>query len=171
MNKKNITEVQSKLLEMNEVIEKLDPAIRSAAFEIMVPYYFDSQPSQKHKHEDSSTGQKDRSGREKADTSDLSSFIGSFEHGKPKDNVMLLAAWMYSQYGAHPIQAKEIKELSDACGLVIPARPDNTMRTAKDKGKSLFTQQGKAWKPTVSGEIYLKETYAVTKGNKTIPKD
>jgi len=47
MDKKNIDEVQSKLLEMNKTIAKLDPEIRSSAFEIMVPYYFDDQSSQK----------------------------------------------------------------------------------------------------------------------------
>lgn len=44
MNKEKIAEVQSKLREINETIAKLDPAIRSAAFEIMVPYYFGDQP-------------------------------------------------------------------------------------------------------------------------------
>jgi len=84
---------------------------------------------------------------------------------------MLLAAWLYSQYGAYPVEAKEIKEFADECGLVIPNRSDNTMRQAKDKGKSLFNQQGKGWKPTVSGELYLKNTYNVKKGNKELPKE
>lgn len=162
-------EVQKKLLEMNELITKLDPAIRSAAFEIMTPYWFDDIPvvkkTKKPKTEKGETKEKE------VDTTDLGSFISDFEHDKPKDNVMLLVAWLYSQYGAYPIQAKEIKELGDACGLVIPNRADNTMRQAKDKGKSLFNQQGKGWKLTVSGELYLKSTYSVTKGNKPAPKD
>lgn len=45
------------------------------------------------------------------------------------------------------------------------------MRQAKSKGKNLFNQQGKGWQPTVSGEIYFKDTYKVKKGTKPIPKD
>jgi hypothetical protein len=103
--------------------------------------------------------------------SELAAFISSYDHKKPADNVMLLAAWLYSSYGGHPITAKEIKELGDSCGLVVPSRPDNTMRQAKNKGKSLFNQQGKGWQPTVSGEIYFKEHYKVKKGTKPIHKD
>ena len=84
---------------------------------------------------------------------------------------MLLVAWLYGIYGVYPITAKEIKELGDSCGLVIPARPDNTMRKAKKNGKSLFSQQGKGWQLTVSGEMFLKEAYKVKKGNKPLPKE
>lgn len=171
MNKEKIAEVQSKLREINETIAKLDPAIRSAAFEIMVPYYFGDQPVQKSKGGDKAKGNREAPSEKEAGTSDLGAFIGDFEYDKPKDNVMLLVAWLYSQYGTYPVQAKEIKELADACGLVIPNRADNTMRGAKDKGKALFNQQGKGWKLTVSGELYMKNTYNVKKGNKPVPKD
>ena len=86
---------------------------------------------------------------------ELADFIKAYEHKKPADNVLLLAAWLYSTYGAYPITVKEIKELGDSCGLVIPGRPDNTMRQAKRNGKSLFNQQGRGWQPTVSGEVSL----------------
>ena len=142
MDKEIIDEVQFKLLKMNKIIAKLDPAIRNTAFEIMVPYYFDDQPTKKQKNGNKSKGGKGKSSAKEADTSDLESFISSFEHKKPKDNIMLLTAWLYSQQGAYSIQAKEIKELADSCGLVIPNRSDNTMRAAKNKGKSLFKQQG-----------------------------
>ena len=163
-------EVQSKLLEMNKIIAKLDPAIRNAAFEIMTPYYFEDQPVSESKPVVKPKGGKRKTSTKESDTSDLGEFISGFEHEKPKDNVMLLAACLYSQYGAYPIQAKEIKDLGNACGLVIPNRSDNTMRQAKDKGKSLFNQQGKGWKLTVSGELFLKNTYGVKKGSKPIPK-
>jgi hypothetical protein len=169
MDKNIVEQVHSKLLEMNKIISKLDPAIRSAAFEIMVSYYFDDQPPQNPNDGDAKAG-KGVDSTKHIETNNLESFINSFEHGKPSENAMILAAWLYSQYGAYPVQAKEIKELADACGLVIPNRSDNTMRIAKDKGKSLFNQQGKGWKPTVSGELYFKNTYKVKKGNKIIPK-
>lgn len=171
MEDEEIKDLKSKLLDINKTIEKLDPAIRAAAFEIMAPYYFADQPAKitapKKKSPKKESDQKSAS----VDTSSLESFLENFEHDKPKDNVMLLVAWLYSQYGAYPIHIKEIKELSDACGLVIPNRSDNTMRTAKEKGKSLFNQQGKGWKLTVSGELFLKNTYGVKKGNKSVPSE
>ena len=171
MDKNKVDEMQSKLLEMNKVISKLDSAIRSAAFEIMIPYYFDEIPFKEVDAVQKPKGNKQKSAAKDVDTSDLGAFLENFEHDKPKDNVMLLVAWLYSQYGAYPIHASEIKELSDASGLVIASRSDNTMRQAKDKGKGLFNQQGKGWKPTISGELYLKNTFSVKKGNKTLPKD
>lgn len=171
MDKDKLHEVQSKLLEMNKIIVKLDPAIRGAAFDIMVPYYFEGQPGRKAKGGEKPKGEKEKVVEKEVDTGDLASFISTYDLKKPSDNVMLLVAWLYSQYGAYPLQVKEIKELADACGLVIPNRSDNTMRQAKDKGKSLFTQQGKGWKLTVTGELYMKNTYNVKKGSKSIPKD
>ena len=171
MDKKITAEIQSKLLEMNKLIAKLDPAIRAAAFDIMVPYYFEDKPAARKTKEDKTKAGGGTSSKEDVDVSDLGAFIENFEHAKPADNVMLLVAWLYSQYGTYPIQVKEIKELSDASGLVTPSRPDNTMRQAKDKSKGLFSQQGKGWKLTVSGELFVKNTYNVKKGNKSIPKD
>lgn len=171
MDKETTAEIQSKLLEMNKLIAKLDPAIRGAAFEIMIPYYFEDEPVARKTKEDKTKEGEGKPSKDDVDVSNLGAFLENFEHAKPADNVMLLVAWLYSQYGAYPIQAKEIKELSDASGLVIPHRPDNTMRQAKDKGKGLFSQQGKGWKLTVSGELFVKNTYTVKKGNKSIPKD
>ena len=91
-----------------------------------------------------------------------------FDHKQPKNNVLLIVAWLYSQYGVFPITTKEIKDIGNSTGLVIPGRPDNTMRTAKKKGKNLFNQHGKGWRLTVSGETYLREIYSVKKGNKPL---
>lgn len=155
---------------MNQLISQLDPSIRASAFEILTPYYFSHRP-----YPPTPTGADTRSPGTPTppapDTSGLGEFILSFDSHKPADNVMLLVAWLYGIYGVYPITAKEIKELGDSCGLVIPARPDNTMRKAKKNGKSLFSQQGKGWQLTVSGEMFLKEAYKVKKGNKPLPKE
>lgn len=169
MERKHIEEAKTKLIEINQLITQLDPSIRSAAFDILAPHYFSDIPSMpSHKN----TGKvKDLNSSEAPDFSDLGAFISSFDTSKPTDNVMLLVAWLYASYGLYPMTAKEIKELGDSCGLITPSRPDNTMRQAKRSGKGLFTQQGKGWQPTVSGELFLKNTYQVKKGNKPIPKE
>ena len=162
-------EAKTALLEINELLVQLDPSIRASAFDILRPlYFFEEQPAPKVAPQ--SKKSEDPSQSDSA-PSELAGFIALNDHKKPADNVLLLAAWLYSAYGVYPITAKEIKELGDSCGLIVPARPDNTMRQAKNKGKSLFNQQGKGWQPTVSGESYFKDEYKVTKGTKPLPKE
>lgn len=163
MDKKKIEDAKAALIEINELVIQLDPSIRAAAFEILRPHYFGGKQVERKTREESSGDQEAHS--------ELADFISSYGHNKPADNVMLLAAWLYSTYGVYAITAKEIKELGDSCGLIVPGRPDQTMRQAKNKGKNLFNQQGKGWQPTVSGEIYFKDEYKVKKGTKPIPKD
>ncbi len=167
MDKKK-EEAKAALVEINELLVQLDPTIRGAAFEILRPLYFSNEQAAAKRT--AQAKESDAPGDDESAPSDLAAFIASREHNKPADNVMLLAAWLYSTYGVYPITAKEIKELGDSCGLILPVRPDNTMRQAKNKGKSLFNQQGKGWQPTVSGEIYFKEEYKVKKGTKALPK-
>jgi hypothetical protein len=40
-----------------------------------------------------------------------------------------------------------------------------TFKGSKSNGKSNFQQIGRNWKPTVSGELFIRENYKVTKGN------
>lgn len=173
MTKKEIEAVKASLLEINEFILKLEPEIRSAAFEFLAEAHFgDGLDSKIQGDTEKKSGNTNKNkGAATANTDDLGAFISKFQHDKPADNVMLLAAWLYASYGAYPITAKEIKELGDSCGLITPGRSDNTMRQAKKSGKGLFNQQGKGWKPTVSGELYFKDTYGVTKGNKPLPTE
>ncbi len=173
MNKKEIEAVKANLLEINEFILKIEPEIRSAAFDFLAEAYFGDERASKIKGDTEKEGGNTKKGQKTntANTDDLGAFISKFQHDKPADNVMLLAAWLYASYGVYSITAKEIKELGDSCGLITPGRSDNTMRGAKKNGKGLFNQQGKGWKPTVSGELYFKDTYGVTKGNKSLPTE
>lgn len=167
MSGERLEEVKKKLLEMNEIVSNLDPAIRGSAFEILKSEYFDTPetpPQQKAE-------KKEAAKKTNSQPNDLEKYLSTYQHKKPGDNVMLLAAWLYSNYGSYAITAKEIQDLGDTCGLITPKRCDNTMRQAKNKGKSLFNQQGKGWKPTISGELYFKETYGVTKGTKVLPEE
>lgn len=169
MNTKKIEEAKKALLEINELLVQLDPSVRASAFEILRRLYF-TEDQASPKRPPPSNDSKDQSQNDSA-PSELADFIASRDHKSPADNVMLLAAWLYSMYGLYPITSRELKELGDSCGLILPARPDNTMRQAKNKGKNLFNQQSKGWQPTVSGEIFFKDEYKVKKGTKPLPKE
>ena len=170
-----INEAKRKLLEINETIAKLDPTVRAAAFEILTPYYFGENPptppvppKKRKLPQKPSSDPKDASVTAAPDGED--EFFGAHDHKKPADNVFLIVAWLYQQHGVIPVTSAMIREHADRIGLIVSSRPDNTMRQAKVKGKSLFLQQGKAWSLTVSGQTHLKTTFGVRKGNTPLPE-
>ena len=166
MENSTFQERVSRLKEVNEVIEKLDPAIREVAFSLLAGYV---------------TGQpyKGTEGAPSADVSpndgDLSEMetielFSKYPDGKPSDNAVLIAASLYSQYGAQPFKLDEIRAIADSVGVTIPSSLDMTLKQAQRDGKALFQHTGRSeFKPTVSGEIYFKKTYQVAKGTKKRP--
>jgi hypothetical protein len=161
MSDQQVADAKKKLLEINKTITALDPAIRSAAFEILKPYYFDNEFIPKVP-----IPPKGKEGAKKTiKAGDAAAFFESHDHTKPKDNVYLISAWLYSQYGCIPITTELCRRVADDTGITLPSRPDATMRMATNNGKSLFKKQGKGFSPTVHGELYLKDTYTVAKGN------
>jgi len=167
MDDSRINDAKKKLAEINKAIAALDPSIRLAAFEILAPIYFeDREPSDGKKPK---TPKTDKSHGRGSSPTDPDKFFNEHDHKRPKDNVHLVAAWFYSQYGVTPISKKDLRECADGAGLTVPERPDNTMRSAKKDGKNLYRQKGGGWQLTVKGEAYLREAYGVKKGNKTRP--
>ena len=165
MDREKIDKVKQKLIEINETISALDPEIRAAAFDILAPYYFDNlspkKPDRKLKREAEVED-------EHIETADMDTFFSAHDHKQPKNNVNLIAAWLYQENGVFPITSKMIKAIANETGVIIPNRPDNTMRQAKKNGKSLFNKQGGGWQLTVSGQTFVRETYDVKKGNKPL---
>src|SRR5208282_1049700 len=102
---------------------------------------------------------------------DEAAWIQKHGDGKPAKNVNLLAAIWFSEFGSHPFSLDYIREKATSTGVTVPARPDMTLRQAKDKGKRLYEAIGAKglFKPTVVGEAFFKVTYGVKKGTKTPP--
>ncbi|XQA62646.1 hypothetical protein ACM9XD_04585 [Xanthomonas sacchari] len=167
MESKDFESVKALLLSINEIVAQMDPSVRVSTFDLLTSRFLEQSkvaPAESRKADSSKS-------QDTPDTTDLGTFISSFDTSKPSEAVMVLVAWLYSNYGVYPISAKEIKELADSCGLTVPNRSDNTMRGAKNNNKALFTQQSKGWQLTVSGEIYMKDTYKVKKGNTPLPSN
>lgn len=160
MKKELLKQMASRLGEVNDIIKKLDPTIREASFNLLAWYVTDgkTQPPPQ-KPEDNASDE----------ISDSDFFI-KFDHQKPSDNVLLIAAHFYSQFGAVAISADEIRSKADEVGVTAPARPDMTLNNARRDGKLLFTRMARGlFKPTVHGEKFFKETYSVRKGTKQKP--
>jgi len=155
MDKKIYKDRVKRLREVNTVVKSLDTAIREASFNLLKSYVTG--------REIENTGE----GTGGEVPQDKQSFFSEFNHEKPSDNVLLVSAYHYSQYGTAPLDRSDIKQIADDVGIIVPDRSDMTLKQAKKKGRSLFNSVGGGkYKPTVHGEKYLKETYKVKKGKK-----
>jgi len=149
-----------RLKEVNDVIKDLDPAIREGALSLLAEYVTGHPiaPSLRQQQDDGGGGGPGGSAAE---------FFAKFPEGKPSDNAVSIAAYLYSQYGAEPFKLDDIRETAKSVGLTIPTSLDMTFKQAQRDGKLLFQHTGRSeFKPTVHGELYFKKTYQVTKGTK-----
>jgi hypothetical protein len=162
MKKLDFDEALKKIEKINEIVSKLDPLIKESAFEFLLKIGFSDVPKKEFKEEREEVDQSDSGGDD---------FLTKYSHDQPSDNVLLIAASLYSKHGVFPITRADIKSTADDSGLTIPGRPDMTMKAAQSDGKKLFSKSGDGYKLTVNGEAYLKKTYKVKKGNKPLSEE
>jgi hypothetical protein len=152
-----------RLKEVNEVIEKLDPAIREGAFSLLSEYVTG------HADKADMQGTGHTKPTEQQDTLP-SNLYERFPDGKPSDNAVMIAADLYSQYGTQPFTLDEVRNIANSVGVTIPTSLDMTLKQAQRDGKLLFQHSGRSeYKPTVHGELYFKKAYQVSKGTKQRP--
>jgi hypothetical protein len=152
-----------RLQEVNGVIKELEPAIQSAALGLLAEYVTGHPTERKQAPRTNSGNTNEESSQ------DMAEFFEKPE-GKPSDNAVSIAAYLYSQYGAEPFKLDEVRETAKSVGLTIPASLDMTLKQAQRDGKLLFQHTGRnEFKPTVQGELYFKKTYHVIKGTKKRP--
>lgn len=164
MEAKTFEEIRRRLIEVDKVIRRLDPAIRANAFELFNDYL----KGGTHTH--LSGEGKHKPERPSGDDIDLRTLVEKHGDAKPSDNAFLLTADWYHKYGSAPFTVANIKQAATSAGLTVPDRLDMTLTAAQNEGKKLFQSVGRgSFKPTVTGELYLKKTYTVTKGNGTPP--
>jgi hypothetical protein len=148
---------------VGEVLKNLPAEVRSTAFQLFEEYIVESS-------DDAPVQPK----RTKAQSSPkgtavvtMEELFASSDHKKPADNVKLIAAYHYRQFGTEPFSLEDIRKIASDVGITIPERINMTLESAQTKGKKLFARTGTAkYKVTVHGEAYLKSTYGVSKGNK-----
>lgn len=167
MDEDSFKERVERLNELNKVIEKLDPAIRAEAFALLADYVTGEPREAKGKGSAAHSSADAAHHHAEADDHDL---FAKHADAKPSENVNLIAAHLYSQCGAQPFKLQEIRDKADEVGITVPASLDMTLKQAKRNGKALYQHTGRSeYKPTVNGELYFKQTYAVKKGTKARP--
>lgn len=159
MDQEEFNERVSRLQDVGKIIEKLPAEIRNESFELLKPYILRQATAS---GPNKITGDVVASGG--GDGADL---FSKFSDGRQSDNVRLIAAYLFQEYGAEPFSVEEVKTEAANAGITIPDRVDMTLANAQEKGKSLFVRAGLGkFRPTVHGEAHLKSKYGVTKGKK-----
>jgi hypothetical protein len=162
MNESDFKERTERLLELNEVIKKLDVAIRQEAFALLQDYVLGNASNSGQSRMSVMSAQDSSEGRE--------AFFSKFSHEKPAENALLISAYHFSQFGSLPFTLDEIKTMAGEVGVTIPERADMTFLSAKRAGKNLFLRAGRGgFRPTVHGEAFFKKDYSVSKGKSQKP--
>jgi hypothetical protein len=123
MDKKEFSEVKDRVLEVNGVIAKLDPSIRITAFDFLKPYITGGRPTR-------STDSK-KEPPDEGPSADEAELIQKHGSGKPHENVNLLAAIWFGDYGSTPFSLDYIRQKASSTGLTIPQRLDMTLTESR----------------------------------------
>jgi len=163
VDEKIFNERVSRLEEVGKVINKLPGEIRLEAFGLLKGYVAKGGTAE--------SVREDAGGEVDVEVEADGSLFSKHIHEKPHENVNLIVAHLFQQYGSEPFAVSEIAALAADVGVTVPARIDMTLRAAKENGNKLFQSAGRGkFKPTVHGELFLKNTYKIKKGTKTRPK-
>ena len=97
-------------------------------------------------------------------------FFTRFDHERPSDNALLVAAYIYAKHGTAAFSVEDARRIAESeAGLTVPTRLDMTFGNAARGGKALFSRAGKGqFKVTVHGEKFFRETYGVKKGRSAV---
>jgi len=153
----------SRLKAVGEVLEKLPEKVHERAFALLEPYVTGAAPPQAADPAGTGHG---ASSDHLTDTKEQ--FFNSFDWSKPADNLKMIAAWLFNEYGDDPFSLEDVRRVAKEVGLTIPDRPNDTLRVAKYEGKKTFDQPNRGkFKPTIAGQTYLKQTFGVKKGTKS----
>lgn len=158
------------ILEINGIIKSLDPALQERASDVLLRMAFGNILSTQNSRGSTKSQSQYLKKFNVFDSKiplDRPDFFAGHEHDRLKDNVHLIIAWLYSIYGLFPVETKLVRETAFQVGLLIPNRPDNTMRQAKCKGQSLYEHIGRGWQLSALGERYIQQRYEVTPGEAT----
>lgn len=154
-------ETITRLEEVNEVIQKLDPSIREAAFQLFLPYVKATFPG---------TVVSEKIALSAGTTSpSLEELMRNHPNAAAHENAYILAAHWYAEYGIEPFSLEGMKSLGNNAGMTLPERLDMTYKQAKSEGKASFQVISRgSYKPTVAGEGWLRATYGVSKGKQKL---
>src|SRR3972149_10150881 len=93
MSIKKVDDLKKILLDLNDFLLQLDETIRHEAFKILASRLIEEYQSFKDESDAGASGGSYGESESRAD------FYGRQDTGKPHENVEIIIAWTYSQYG------------------------------------------------------------------------
>lgn len=188
MDEGHFKERAKRIQEINNVVSKLDPAIREEAFDMLKGYVTGEDvvtppPKQgKASAAGGTSGTQTRRSPVKKPTTPKSPVV--VEPGESEDellekhlsdadheNAMLAVAILYARHGRGPFKIAHITGVAQQYNLNVPARLDMFFKSAKrGEPKALVIRKlADGWKIMPGGEAWLKETYGVKMGRRPLP--
>ncbi len=188
MNETHFKESVKRIQEIDNVVSKLDPAIRGEAFALLKGYVTgdDATTRPPNGGQLPATGAihttqirkpppkkpappKGLAAVEPADGEDelLEKHLSDADH----ENAMLAVAILYARHGRGPFKMVHITGVANQHNLNVPARLDMFFKSAKrGESKALVIRRvADGWKIMPGGEAWLKETYGVAMGRSSLP--
>lgn len=174
MDRHQFEATATRLREVNDILEELDPSIRSEAFTVLRDYVVQDREAPTDSTEEQATpseqGQVDEGYQYLVPPDDAREFLGEHAGDREADNVKAIAALIYSRYGSASFTPSEVEAIAHEAGITIPDRVDSTLQQSSSAKKKLFSKKKSGvFSPTVHGERFLKREYGVTKGTQKRP--
>lgn len=175
MDKKTFDETAKRLKEANQVLAKLDPAIREDAWGVLKPYVTGrpgaASPGGARGGGGSGAGNGGGgSGGGGGEGPDIRALLD--EHAtddNPTENGLLVAAILYATYGDGPYEPKELTAIGEEHRLRMPILHNFLPRTKREE-KKVFRKTKGGWVITLDGAKWLQATYGVTRGTQEKPE-
>ena len=166
-----LDEAKKLVLDIDQTVAKLDQSVREKAFDILAGIAFSGKGTSP-RPSDEAEDDKGKGAAVTEDMDDLHAFVDRFPHDREKDNVRLLAAWLYKQYGNKSFSLQGITALAEAAGLPIPSRVDMTLKGSMRNKKPLFQGRGRGrYQLAAEGRKYVTDIYEVKVGKKPRPTE
>ncbi|MDQ3934072.1 MAG: hypothetical protein M3340_05505 [Actinomycetota bacterium] len=188
MDEMQFKERVERIQEINNVVSKLDAAIRGEAFNMLKGYVTgeDDATSPPKGGKGHATGAIDGKRATKTPTKKpatpkgpvvaepvdgedelLEKHLSDADH----ENAMLAVAILYARHGRGPFKLAHITGVARQYNLNVPARLDMFFKSAKrGEAKALVIRKlADGWKIMPAGEAWLKETYGVKMGRSPLP--
>ena len=154
-DKENIDDEE--LFEISKILSDLVPEIRLQVFKKRAPQYFEEKTE---KVEEIST------------EGDESEFFNKHRSEKRADNVHLIFAQDYSQFGNRLLKLKHFKEKGKKWRLKMPNDIGDTLSySTTNNNKTYCFKKGKGYQLTIRGEDFVEKKFNVIRGNKEPPPE
>ena len=138
MDKGQFSQAVERLKQVNDVIEKLDPAIRADAFKLLSPYVGAGKIQTPEDPPQDQPGDEDEKQPPPGPDADEDELVERFESDTDSENALLALGIALKRYGRGPYALAAVKGVADALNLDVPKRLDKTFGGLKRDGNELF---------------------------------